>query len=86
MIGYVQLSDNTIRQRSSVYREDSVNRMVPGEGEFPLAEILAALPPDVVIGLEVPMLSRAEAGEQTEDRARRCVRGARDLLAAAGVG
>ncbi|MET9386288.1 TIM barrel protein [Streptomyces sp. NPDC002928] len=86
VIGYVQLSDNTIRQRSSVYREDSVNRMVPGEGEFPLAEILAALPPDVVIGLEVPMLSRAEAGEQTEDRARRCVRGARDLLAAAGVG
>jgi sugar phosphate isomerase/epimerase len=82
LIGYVQLSDNTIRQRGPVYREDSIDRMVPGEGELPLREILAVLPPDVVIGLEVPMRSRAEAGEPTQERARRCVRGARDLLAA----
>jgi hypothetical protein len=64
----------------SVYREDSADRMVPGEGEFPLREILAVLPPDLVIGLEVPMLSRAEAGEATRERARRCVQGARALL------
>lgn len=85
LIGYVQLSDNTIRQRGLVYREDSVDRMVPGEGELPLREILAVLPPDVVIGLEVPMRSRAEAGEPTHERARRCVRAARHLLAAAGT-
>ena len=81
LIGYVQLSDNTIQQRGSVYRDDSIDRMVPGEGELPLREIVAVLPPDVVIGLEVPMRSRAEAGERTEERARRCVQGARDLLA-----
>jgi sugar phosphate isomerase/epimerase len=80
LIGYVQLSDNTIRQRGSVYREDSIDRMVPGEGELPLREILAVLPPDLVIGLEVPMRSRAEAGEPTRERARRCVGAARDLL------
>jgi sugar phosphate isomerase/epimerase len=85
LIGYAQLSDNTIRQRGSVYREDSIDRMVPGEGELPLRDILAVLPPDIVIGLEVPMRSRAEAGEPTQERARRCVQAARDLLAAVGT-
>ncbi|WP_216893464.1 sugar phosphate isomerase/epimerase family protein [Nocardia alni] len=79
-IGYVQLSDNTIRQRGAVYRDDTIDRMVPGTGEFPLSQILAALPRDVVIGLEVPMLAAARAGESTRDRARRCVRAARELL------
>ncbi|GGN19737.1 sugar phosphate isomerase/epimerase family protein [Streptomyces fuscichromogenes] len=86
LVGYVQLSDNTVRQRGSTYREDSVDRMVPGRGEFPLTEILAALPRNVVIGLEVPMLSRAEAGESTHERVRQCVRAARELLVTAGVG
>jgi hypothetical protein len=34
----------------------------PGDGVFPLRKILAVLPLGVVIGLEVPMRSRAEAG------------------------
>jgi hypothetical protein len=55
--------------------------MAPGEGELPLHDILAMLPRDVVIGLEVPMRSRAEAGEPTQERARRCVQAARALLA-----
>lgn len=84
LIGHVQLSDHTLRQQGATYREDSVDRMAPGDGELPLRDILAALPPDVPIGLEVPMLTRASAGESTEERARRCVRGARDLLDAAG--
>jgi sugar phosphate isomerase/epimerase len=84
LIRHVQLSDNTIRQRGAVYRDDTIDRSVPGEGELPLAGILSVIPPDVPVGLEVPMLSRAVAGEPTEDRARRCVRAARALLAAAG--
>ena len=86
LIRHVQLSDNTIRQRGAVYREDSIDRMVPGEGELPLGEILAAVPPGTPVGLEVPMLSRALAGESTEDSARRCVQGARALLATLGEG
>jgi sugar phosphate isomerase/epimerase len=82
LIGYVQLSDNTLRQRGATYRDDSIDRMVPGEGELPLHDILAVVPSDVVIGLEIPMRSRAEAGEPTEQRVRRCVAGARALLAA----
>lgn len=81
LIGYVQLSDHTIEQRGAVYRDDTTDRMVPGEGELPLLEMLAVMPSDVVIGLEVPMRSRAEAGESTTSRAGRCVRAARELLA-----
>jgi sugar phosphate isomerase/epimerase len=84
LIAHIQLSDNTLAQRGSVYREDSIDRMVPGEGELPLREILAVVPAEVVIGLEVPMRSRAEAGVATEERARQCVEGARELLAAIG--
>ncbi|GGN34086.1 SDR family NAD(P)-dependent oxidoreductase [Streptomyces fuscichromogenes] len=43
--------------RGPTYREDSVDRTVPGRGGLPLAAILAALPRNVVIGLEVPMPS-----------------------------
>ena len=86
LIRHVQLSDNTIRQRGALYREDTIDRMVPGAGELPLAEILAAVPHDIPVGLEVPMLSRALAGESTEDSARRCVQGARALLATLGEG
>jgi sugar phosphate isomerase/epimerase len=80
LIGYVQLSDHTILQQGARYRDDSMDRRMPGEGELPLREILAVVPSDVVIGLEVPMRSRAEAGESTEDRARHCVEAARNLL------
>jgi hypothetical protein len=57
------------------------DRLVPGEGELPLLDILKALPPEVVIGLEVPRLSLAEAGVSHADRMRPCVQAARGLLA-----
>jgi sugar phosphate isomerase/epimerase len=80
LIAHVQLSDHTISQQGELYREDTMDRRVPGEGEFPLREILAVVPPDVVIGLEVPMRSRAEEGESSEMRSRRCVEAARNFL------
>ena len=81
LFAHVQLSDNTVAQRGAVYRDDSIDRSAPGDGELPLREILLALPAGLPIGLEVPMRSKAEAGVSTEDRARRCVEGARRLLA-----
>lgn len=82
LIGHIQLSDHKLTQQGPTYRDDSVDRMAPGDGELPLRDILAVLPPGVPIGLEVPMLTRALAGESTEERARRCVQGARELVAA----
>jgi sugar phosphate isomerase/epimerase len=86
LIAHVQLSDNTIEQRGAVYRDDSIDRSPPGAGELPLYDILAALPAEVTIGLEVPMRSAAEAGVSTAERARRCVEGARTLLMAVRQG
>jgi sugar phosphate isomerase/epimerase len=83
-IGYIQLSDTTLQPRMKIYAEEAMyERMTPGEGELPLADMLAALPDDRVVGLEVPMRSRAEAGVSAYDRLLPCVNSARALLAGA---
>ena len=83
-IGYVQLCDTTLKPRTKSYLEEAMyERMAPGDGELPLAEILGAVPPDVVIGLEIPMRSQAESGVGPVERLRPCVTAARELLAAA---
>jgi sugar phosphate isomerase/epimerase len=80
-IGYAQLCDTTLRPRTDNYAEEAVyERMVPGEGELPLRDILCALPPDIVIELEIPRRSLAVAGVDPIDRLRPCVDAARDLL------
>ena len=79
-IGYVQLSDTTLKPRLKSYLEEAMyERMAPGDGELPLAEILAAVPADVVVGLEIPMRSLAESGVGPMDRLRPCVAAARQL-------
>jgi sugar phosphate isomerase/epimerase len=84
-IGHIQLSDVPLRSTTEYhYAEEAMyHRLPPGEGELPLAEMLAALPGDRVVGLEVPMQSRAEAGVSAMDRLRPCVASARALLAQA---
>jgi sugar phosphate isomerase/epimerase len=81
-IGYAQLNDTTLEPRIDNYMEEAMyERMVPGEGELPLRDILSALPPDIVIELEVPRRSLALAGVSPIDRLRPCVDAARRLLA-----
>jgi sugar phosphate isomerase/epimerase len=82
LIGYVQLCDASRQPKQANYlQEATFERMVPGEGDLPLREYLAVLPPDVTVSLEVPMQSQAEAGVGPEVRLRRCVDAARRLLA-----
>ncbi len=76
-IGYAQLNDTTLQPRIDDYMEEAMlERMVPGEGELPLRDILSALPPDIVIELEVPQKSLALAGVSPIDRLRPCVKAA----------
>ena len=80
-IGYTQLNDTTLRPRMDNYMEEAMfERMVPGEGELPLQDILSALPPGLVIELEVPRRALALAGVSPIDRLRPCVEAARRLL------
>jgi sugar phosphate isomerase/epimerase len=84
-IGYVQLSDTTVKPRMKPYVEEAMyERMAPGDGELPLAEILGAAPDDVVVGLEIPMRGLAEAGVGPLDRLRPCVAAAREIIATLG--
>lgn len=79
-IGYVQLSDTTLKPRMKSYMHEAMyERMAPGDGELPLAELLGAVPADVVIGLEIPQRRLAESGLGPMDRLRPCVAAAREL-------
>jgi sugar phosphate isomerase/epimerase len=81
LIGYVQLSDAPLKPINPNYMDEATfQRMVPGEGEMPLREYLAALPPGLVIGLEVPLRAQAEAGMGPAERLGQCVEAARGLL------
>ena len=80
-IGYAQLNDTTRRPQIDNYMEEAMfERLVPGEGELPLRDILSALPQGVVIEIEVPRRSLALAGVSPIDRLRPCVEAARRLL------
>ncbi|SPM36809.1 Sugar phosphate isomerase/epimerase [Mycobacterium rhizamassiliense] len=84
-IGYAQLNDTTLRPRLDNYMEEAMfERMVPGEGELPLPELLSVLPADVVIEIEVPRRSLALDGVRPIDRMRPCVEAARGLLSERG--
>ena len=82
MIGYVQICDVPMPAINPDYgMEARDNRLAPGEGDLPLGELLAALPSDVTIGLELPMAARAAAGQGPEERLAPAIAAARALLA-----
>lgn len=84
-IGYAQLNDTTLQPRLDNYMEEAMfERMVPGEGELPLPELLSALPADIVIEIEVPRRSLALDGVSPIDRLRPCVEAAHRLLSERG--
>jgi sugar phosphate isomerase/epimerase len=84
VIGYVQLCDVPLVSKFSKYMEEALHeRGVPGTGELPLLDILAALPGHLVLGLEVPQRSLAQAGVGPHERLSRCVEATRNLLARA---
>jgi sugar phosphate isomerase/epimerase len=83
VLGYIQLCDHTLRQRAERYRDESSDRMIPGEGELPLVDVLAALPAALPIGVEVPMRAAAAQGIPVADYTRRAVDGARRVVGAA---
>ena len=84
LIGYAQLCDAPLVSKFPTYMEEAMfERMVPGTGELPLHEVVAALPAHIVVALEVPQRSLAEAGVGPRERLGNCVTAARSLLARA---
>lgn len=81
-IGYIQLCDAPLAPPGGdYYKEASFNRRLPGEGELPLRALLAALPVDVPIGLEIPMQARMDTEAGLESLVACAVKLANELLA-----
>jgi len=57
-LGYVQLCDGPLyapKGREALIHEARTCRLAPGDGEFPLGDLLHAMPPFCVASLEVPL-------------------------------
>lgn len=80
LIRYAQLCDTPAGGPGDDYMTEAMfARRAPGEGELPLAAFVAALPRDIPLGLEVPNLAAAQAGESGHERLGKAVAAARAL-------
>ena len=80
LFGYAQICDGPDLVARADYWDEVFERMVPGEGVFPLAAFLDALPATTPVDVEVPSTRRREAGIPPLELARRAAKAARELL------
>ncbi|MDE2403104.1 MAG: sugar phosphate isomerase/epimerase [Sphingomonadales bacterium] len=81
-IRYVQVCDGPIPQPADIVMTEAVcERLYPGDGDFPLRDLLRAAPRDVPIGIECPSVGRAQAGVGAADQAREAMAKLQRLLA-----
>jgi sugar phosphate isomerase/epimerase len=81
LIGHIQLCDVPLVCKFAHYMEEArYERLAPGDGELPLREFLAAAPRDLIVGLEIPMLSLAKAGVAPYERLKKAVATTKELL------
>jgi sugar phosphate isomerase/epimerase len=80
LIGYAQVCDvPNVPPHDDYAREATFERLVPGEGDLPLRDFVGALPPHVLIGIEVPNRTLAQSEGLAAFMAR-AVRASRALL------
>lgn len=81
LIRYAQVCDGAHNRVTADYMDEALTaRMVPGQGCFPISEILAALPPTLPLDIEIPRLTEQQAGVVALDRVREAVIATRRLL------
>lgn len=84
MIGYSQLCDGPLGIKSD-YLEEALDRKVPGTADFPLVELIKALPLHTDFDIETPLFSLANAGVSAAERVRQAVEGARRVMQQGGM-
>jgi sugar phosphate isomerase/epimerase len=83
MIRYAQICDGPLAIAPELEQDEGLlQRRIPGEGAFPLSDFAAALPPEVTIGVEVPLKDLRESGMGPLDRARLAVEASRRIIRA----
>jgi sugar phosphate isomerase/epimerase len=86
-IGYLQLCDVPAVSAYANYADEArYDRLSPGDGALPLRDLLKIIPRDVIVGLEVPMRAKAEAGIDARTRLSAAVQTTRAWLAEEDVG
>lgn len=78
---YGQLNDGCGLHVSEAYFDEVHDRQLPGKGDFPLRQIIAALPAEAPIEVKCPSESRIRAGVSALDYAREGYRLARECYA-----
>ncbi len=88
LLGTVQICDGPpeMAPELQAVHEGFEQRMIPGQGSFALIDFIRALPPEKIIGVEVPLKNLADAGILVEERARRAIAGTRQVLEQAYAG
>ena len=84
LIGTAQICDGPLKPTMEQYGYNALNeRGIPGTGDLPLVDFVAALPAHVTIGVEIPLKSLADQGVSHKERARRCLEATRQIIARA---
>lgn len=78
--GCVQLCDGYGIYQSSTYFKEAQDRIMPGEGDWPLIDILNALPAHLPVDIEAPSRTAKAAGMPAVDRAQWAVTATKRLL------
>ncbi len=85
LISHAQLADGpAATPPEGLLFEATKQRVIPGDGDFPLASFLAALPAGVPLDVEVPLLSQKAAGIPALERTKRIMAGAKRVILASG--
>jgi sugar phosphate isomerase/epimerase len=81
LVRRVQLSDGPLLlPPEQGLHEAMADRQLPGQGELPLRELLASLPPGIPVGIEVPQERARLQGVPALERVRRAVDATRRLF------
>lgn len=85
LITYVQLSDGPLhRAPEEAWREAVRERGLPGDGEFPLTDIVRQVSAQAVIEAEIPQAAAQKAGVTAFERARKAIEAVRATISSAG--
>lgn len=81
LIGYIQLCDGAIPVSAEQMRyEASYERLYPGDGDFPLVDLLRDARMDINWGIEAPSKRRAASGMSAESQAKEAIAAVRRTI------
>lgn len=85
LFGYVQVCDGPLSGGGDYLDEAMNDRAIPGDGQMPLREILAALPNGIMVSAEVPQSRKSIMGTPPLERFRKMAAATRRLLERKGT-